>query len=965
MNNKNILICFGTRPEYIKVKSLIDNLPNIKTCFTGQHHDLLQNINSDYKLSININISNNRLNNIFANILMNTHIFNDIEYVLVQGDTCSACAMALSAFNHQIKIIHLEAGLRSQNLKNPFPEEMNRQVISRLADIHLCPTNFNKYNLLKENISGKIYVVGNTGLDNISREGCKYNNKVLITLHRRDNHHNMDEWFQELEKIANKYSDIEFMIPLHPNSNIQKHKHIFKKVNVVDPMSHTNLIEYIKKCKFVISDSGGIQEECSYLNKKVIICRKNTDRSESLGIHSFMCSEPKLLEKLIDKFNIDYEIDAECPFGNGNSWKNIFSIFNIKEPKMKVLLYGSKGWVGGQFKKILDSNNIECICGTSRVDNNETLLDEITNTQPTHVVSFIGRTHGIIGEKKYTTIDYLEQEGKLLENVRDNLYGPLLLSELCKKNDIHFTYLGTGCIFKFDEDHPFGQEENGFNENSLPNFYGSSYSIVKGFTDRLMKFYDKNVLNLRIRMPITGEQNSRNFITKITTYEKVCSVPNSMTILPELLPYVLDMMKMKKTGTINLTNPGLITHNEIMNMFKEIVDPNFTYKNFSVEEQRSILAADRSNNYLDTTKLEGLFPQVKHIKDSVRNMLVEYKNSYVPKIIVPEMPFDIENEVDTIKTLFITGGSGFIGSNFINMFAKKYPMVKIINFDALYYCANKDNVDKEIQNSDNYVFIEGNLQSFDLLKYVFTENEISHIIHFAAQSHVQNSFTDSIQYTMDNIVGTHNLLEINRLFNKHLLKFIHVSTDEVYGESMLDVNENHKTEQSILCPTNPYAATKASAELLAQSYNHSFNMPIIITRGNNVYGPNQYPEKLIPRFIMLLKENKKVTIQGDGKCVRAFLHAYDTASAFETILLKGKIGEIYNIGCNEGMEYSVLDIAKKLIKLIKNTENYDKWIEYIEDRPFNDQRYYISNNKVKDLGWGITVEFDDELKKLV
>ena len=183
------------------------------------------------------------------------------------------------------------------------------------------------------------------------------------------------------------------------------------------------------------------------------------------------------------------------------------------------------------------------------------------------------------------------------------------------------------------------------------------------------------------------------------------------------------------------------------------------------------------------------------------------------------------------------------------------------------------------------------------------------IINFAAQSHVQNSFEDSLLYTNDNILGTHTLLECCRKYGK-IDRFIHVSTDEVYGESMNTINEQHKTEHSILCPTNPYAATKAAAELIAQSYNHSFNFPVIITRGNNVYGPNQYPEKLIPRLIELLKNNKKVTIQGDGSCVRAFLHSYDTAKAFECILEKGNIGEIYNIGCDEGMEYSVLEIAK-------------------------------------------------------
>lgn len=320
---------------------------------------------------------------------------------------------------------------------------------------------------------------------------------------------------------------------------------------------------------------------------------------------------------------------------------------------------------------------------------------------------------------------------------------------------------------------------------------------------------------------------------------------------------------------------------------------------------------------------------------------------------------------ENIDRLFLTGCAGFIGSNFINLFCKKYPNIKVINFDALYYCANIDNIDKEISNSKNYTFIEGNLQSFESLKTIFQNNKITHVIHFAAQSHVQNSFNDSLQYTHDNVLGTHNLLEVNRLYNPHLVKFIHVSTDEVYGESMLDVDEQHKTEQSVLCPTNPYAATKAGAELMAQSYNHSFKMPIIITRGNNVYGKNQYPEKLIPKFIDLLKKNKKLTIQGDGSCVRSFLHAYDTVRAFEIILFNGKIGEIYNIGCDEGMEYSVLNVAKILIKMIKNTDNYEEWIEYVEDRPFNDKRYYISNHKLKKLGWKIEKNFEESLIELI
>ena len=314
--------------------------------------------------------------------------------------------------------------------------------------------------------------------------------------------------------------------------------------------------------------------------------------------------------------------------------------------------------------------------------------------------------------------------------------------------------------------------------------------------------------------------------------------------------------------------------------------------------------------------------------------------------------------------LLVTGGCGFIGSNFINYIFNKVNDLHIVNLDAMYYCANEKNVCEDVRNSDRYNLIKGNLCSYDLIRHVLDAHKIDTVIHFAAQSHVQNSFEDSLQYTNDNIVGTHTLLECCRIYNK-IKRFIHISTDEVYGESMLEENEEKKHEESILCPTNPYAATKAAAELIAKSYYHSFKMPIIITRGNNVYGPNQYPEKLIPRFIELLLNNKKVTIQGDGTNVRAFLHVIDVASAVEFILNNGEIGEIYNIGSDDHHEYTVLEIAKMLINKIKKTDEYEKWIEYIDDRPFNDKRYYISNQKVKNLGWEIKIGFEDGINELI
>jgi 3,5-epimerase/4-reductase len=288
------------------------------------------------------------------------------------------------------------------------------------------------------------------------------------------------------------------------------------------------------------------------------------------------------------------------------------------------LIYGSKGWIGQQILKYLDSKNILYAEGKERSVNQTELLAEINEINPTHVISLIGRTHGRIDEKNYTTIDYLQDPSKISVNLRDNLYSPVALAIICEKMKIHFTYLGTGCLFEYDELHPYGNEETGFKDSDVPNFFGSNYSTVKGYADRLMHLFE-NTLNLRIRMCLTPEHNWRNFITKLVTYEKICSIPNSMTVLPDLIPAMIDMVLKKVTGTVNLTNPGLITHNEILEMYKELVDPAFTWKNMTLEEQTALLAAGRSNNYLDVSGLQQHCPYVKHIKVAVRDCMKEYK----------------------------------------------------------------------------------------------------------------------------------------------------------------------------------------------------------------------------------------------------------------------------------------------------------------------------------------------------
>jgi len=302
----------------------------------------------------------------------------------------------------------------------------------------------------------------------------------------------------------------------------------------------------------------------------------------------------------------------------------------------------------------------------------------------------------------------------------------------------------------------------------------------------------------------------------------------------------------------------------------------------------------------------------------------------------------------------VTGGCGFIGSNFLNIIKERHPDIEFVNIDKLDYCSNIHNV-----NSGVAKFIQHNLCNVGILENIVKEYKFDYVFHFAAQSHVDNSFTSPLGFTLDNTYGTHTLIEVCR---RHIpnVEFIHFSTDEVYGESKTD--EPFTEDTGVLRPTNPYSASKAAAEMIVRSYIESFDMNIKIIRCNNVYGPNQYPEKLIPKFIRLLKEDKKCTIHGinSANVRRAFMHVHDVVDAVEVVWKSGKPGEVYNIASDD--ELSVMDVTKLIIKTLKNTEEYDEWIEYIEDRPFNDQRYYICAKKLKELGWSQKRTREDLIK---
>ena len=324
-----ILICFGTRPEWLKVKPLVAKL-NCKLLFTGQHTDLLKDVPFDFKLTLSSENYKERLNFVIGECLREFPNTEEFSHVLVQGDTATAFGCALAAFNQGTKVIHLEAGLRTRDLNNPFPEEGYRQMISRISSINLCPTDLARYNLESEGINGS-YVVGNTVLDNLLpyKDKCKYGNKVLVTLHRRENHGNMAEWFQEISNLASEYPLLEFVLPLHPNPEVIRHKDLLKNVNVIAPMEHESLLNLLSECLLCITDSGGIQEEASFLNKKCIVCRLVTERSEGLETgHIILCKSPDLLTQCFYNIINDYEIQSECPFGDGHSSQKIKELLN-------------------------------------------------------------------------------------------------------------------------------------------------------------------------------------------------------------------------------------------------------------------------------------------------------------------------------------------------------------------------------------------------------------------------------------------------------------------------------------------------------------------------------------------------------------------------------------------------------------------------------------------------------------
>lgn len=329
-----ILVCYGTRPEWIKIKPLIKQMKRkkvkFKVLFTGQQKDIAEGSEADYTHSIPDGYGN-RLDRIIISCLsMPESFFSGITRVLVQGDTATAFGLALAAFHRKIEVVHLEAGLRTHDKDNPYPEEVYRQMISRIADLHLCPTTSNVQNLINESVDGHIAKTGNTVIDSLVENYIKpkETDLVLVTLHRRENHDIMDVWFEEINKLAIEHPDLNFVLPIHPNPSVKKHRDLLTHVQVIDPLPHEELLKMIADSKVVITDSGGIQEEGSFFNKKVIVCRKVTERPESLLLTSFLCPYPRELSTLFVKVLNIKLANHKCPYGDGNAAREIVELLD-------------------------------------------------------------------------------------------------------------------------------------------------------------------------------------------------------------------------------------------------------------------------------------------------------------------------------------------------------------------------------------------------------------------------------------------------------------------------------------------------------------------------------------------------------------------------------------------------------------------------------------------------------------
>jgi len=511
----------------------------------------------------------------------------------------------------------------------------------------------------------------------------------------------------------------------------------------------------------------------------------------------------------------------------------------------------------------------------------------------------------------------------LFEKSDDDYYYiflPLYISNLCQQRDIHFTYLNQEYENDCDSDHHIRE---------------------------LLKLSHPKSLYLNFWMLMHEDISIwENMLHQFISYSHKFSVSHQyyLSVIHDILPILFSIIFCSKSGVYEMANPTPISYQQILDLYEEYLSVHIDTIHESLDVSYS------SHNEIDTSRLEQeyfILPSYQSLQRLLKrirkgNVIVNTVNLQQPK-----------------TSILVTGGYGFIGSNLIHHLYHKFPKCLIINIDRLDYCSRRENLDDLLQ-SDRLICYDIDLCDTNKLQDILITHSVQYIFHLAAQSHVDNSFNNSLQFSQDNVYGTHSLLEASKNYGK-LIRFLHVSTDEIYGETL---QINPFDENVLPNPTNPYAATKVGAEYIVKSYYHCFELPIIIVRGNNVYGPRQFPEKMIPKFITNLLTDNKCTIAGNGLMMRNFVYVEDVCAGLVMVIEKGKIDEIYNIGSDD--EKTVLSIAQLLIsKLKKDDDDFHSHIRFIKDRYYNDFRYSINSNKIRKLGWKPKISFTDGLDKTI
>ncbi|CAF1127716.1 unnamed protein product [Adineta ricciae] len=547
----------------------------------------------------------------------------------------------------------------------------------------------------------------------------------------------------------------------------------------------------------------------------------------------------------------------------------------------------------------------------------EDVKAKITRHQPNRIIVIVND-------------DKSEQDHSLLTTLNDHLLIPL--------------YVAQATISTYS---PIPVLLLSFTTRNEPSESVSPTDIVQNATDELINIYP-HIINAKIFTAITDEDlNDNTLLAKFRSlWGENPEESHYITILSDALPILLALIHDGKiSGQVDICNKGTIS----IQWFEQYLSKQIKR---DLNGQK-IVSGENITDTFERWNKSMITPETRHL--------------YQAAFTLPNAATSIEQYLqqksiqlnpNAPRIILVTGGCGFIGSTFINHWLETYPDDRIINIDRLDPVSNTKNI--ENSSSPNYSLIVADISNKDIVLHLMKQYNITHIVHFAVQAHLDNSFGNSITFTETNVYGTHAVLEATRIYGK-IQKFIHISTDEVYGESP----DGSYQETNLLNPLNPYAATIAAAEFLVKSYGESFKLSYCIVRLTNVYGPRQHIEKLIPAFVNNLLKGDKLTIHGDGKQQRLYIYVDDVIKAVESIFHRGKSKMVYNVSGEK--ELSVLEIAKKLLEKFHLDQKADELIVHGKPRSFTEKRYSTTatSGAMKTLGWTAKVSFDEGLDRTI